>query len=145
MGLLMLGVCSSALANILVARSHGAMNPVVLNSLQMGLGGVILSAIAAFAEGLPSSLPPGRFFVALLWLATVSAAGFSIWFALLKYVKVSRLNMWKFLMPIFGAILSWLLISTESPDVPTVAGMIFVSAGILLGNRKGAGGAQMGV
>lgn len=76
--------------------------------------------------------------MALDWLAIVSAAGFSIWFYWLKRVKVSQLNMWKFLIPPFGSLLSWLLVSGESPDSPTVAGMVFVAAAVLLNQLQAA-------
>ena len=77
-------------------------------------------------------MPPVRFFIALLWLAGVSAIAFSIWFSLLKYVSVSWLNMWKFLIPIFGAALSWVLLPNESPTAITLVGMSCVTAAVLL-------------
>ena len=74
-----------------------------------------------------------KFWAALLWLSVVSATGLSIWFGLLQRpeVKVSELNLWKFIIPVFGAILSWMLIPGESPDLVTDIGMISVSASIV--------------
>lgn len=132
MGLLMVGVLSSAASNILVARSRRAMNPMLLVSLQMGFGGIVLLVVAALFEGLPTDVPPLRFFVALTWLAFVSATAFSIWFYWLKRVKVSELNMWKFLVPVFGVVISWVLLSGESPDWITVACMACVAGAVLM-------------
>lgn len=136
MGFVLVGICSSSVANVVVARRGGAMNPVLLNSLQMALGGAILLAAAAMTEPLPRQLPKWEFFVTLVYLAGVSAVGFSIWYALLKHVKVSRLNMWKFLVPVFGAALSWIFLAGESPDPASVIGMFCVAAAVLFSHRQ---------
>lgn len=136
MGLLMVGTCSSAIASIFVARKGRVMSPVVLCSMQMLLGGVVLTTAGAVVEGLPQSLPPVAFFLEIGWLAMVSAVGFSIWFFLLRHVKVSRLSMWKFLMPVFGTILSWSFLPGESPELATIAGMVCVATAVLLSHRQ---------
>jgi len=76
--------------------------------------------------------------VALFWLAFLSASAFSIWYTLLKRpgVRVSELNVWKFLIPVSGAALSWMLIKGEKPDLISIAGMLFIVAALLLINRK---------
>ena len=135
-GLIMVSIVASALANVLVARNRGAINAMLLNSVQLQLGGVVLLVVGLTVEGIPDRFPPGEFFAALLWLAAVSAAAFSIWFALLKHVKVSRLNMWKFVIPVFGAILSWALLPEESPDAASVVGMICVATAVVLSQRR---------
>lgn len=132
MGLLMVGVFSSAVSGILVARSRRAISPMLLASLQMGFGGAVLLVIAVVFEDLPREMPPLHFFVSLAWLAFVSATAFSIWFYWLRRVKVSELNMWKFLVPVFGVIISWVLLSGESPDWITVVCMVCVAGAVLL-------------
>ena len=132
MGLLMVGVISSAVSGILVARNRRAIHPMLLASLQMGFGGAVLLVIAAAFEDLPRDMPPPHFFVSLAWLAFVSATAFSIWFYWLKRVKVSELNRWKFLIPVFGAIISWVLLSGESPDWATVVCMVCVASAVLM-------------
>lgn len=138
MGLLMGGVISSALAGIVVARNRRPVNPMLLAGAQMGLGGLVLLGVAMAVEGPPAAMPPGRFFAALVWLSAVSAAGFSIWFALLKRVRVSELNMWKFLLPLFGAALSWLILPTEQPTWTMAAGMVCVASAVLLTQLQAA-------
>jgi len=138
LGLITVSVFASGLANVLVARNRGALNPVLLNSAQLLLGGLVLLAIGLSVEGIPDSLPDDEFFAALGWLACVSATGFSIWFALLRHVKVSRLNMWKFVIPVFGAILSWSLLPDESPDAWSLIGMVCVATAVVLSQRQSA-------
>jgi drug/metabolite transporter (DMT)-like permease len=66
-----------------------------------------------------------------VWLAFLSATAFAIWFHLLQRVAVSELNLWKFLIPLSGAALSWLLIQGEHPDLLSMLGMIMVATGII--------------
>jgi len=47
-------------------------------------------------------------------------------------VKVSQLNLWKFIIPVFGAIFSWLLLPDESPHLSSVVGMVVIAASIVL-------------
>jgi len=136
--LLLVGILSSAVANIVAARSRGAMNPVLLTSVQMALGGAVLLAAAGATESVPMRLPPWQFLAAMFYLASVSAVGFTIWYALLRHVKVSRLNMWRFVIPVFGAGLSWMLLPGESPDVASVAGVVCVAAAVVLSHRQAA-------
>lgn len=126
----------STAGNIVVAKKRGTLPAIALNSIQMLLGGAVLLLAAVPFEGLPDLHQPPRFWGSLLWLAVVSAAGFGIWFHLLSRVKVSQLNIWKFLIPLCGAALSWLLIPGETPDLPTLAGMILIIAGIILSQRN---------
>ncbi|MBO5974863.1 MAG: EamA family transporter, partial [Paludibacteraceae bacterium] len=77
---------------------------------------------------------PTNFWLALIWLAFIPAAGFSIWYTQLQKpsVKVSELNMWKFIIPITGAILSWILLPEETPNIYSVSGIIIITAALLL-------------
>ena len=60
----------------------------------------------------------------------MAAIAFSLWFKLLQRpgVKVSELNLWKFINPVVGAILSWLLVPDENPEWLTISGMIIITA-----------------
>jgi len=132
LGVLLVGTISSSFAGVIVARYAGPMRPIPLNSAQMLTGGVLLTLISLPVHGLPVAAPPVEFWLIFVYLAAVSATGFSIWFALLKRMKVSVLNMWKFLLPVFGAIGSWVFLAGESPTVATVVGMVCVAAAVLL-------------
>ena len=137
--LILLGASfSSAMGNILVATDKSELPPITLNSAQMGIGGIALLFLSFMIEGYPRCEFTKDFIFALLWLSFISAAGFSIWFYLIKHekVKVSELNMWKFIMPIFGAIISWILLKNDSPTVLSVIGMLIVASSVLFFNLK---------
>jgi drug/metabolite transporter (DMT)-like permease len=134
--LLLSGAFVSAIGNIVVAKRKGGLHPVALNSAQMLLGGPILLLIAFPFEGIPTLSLPAAFYGQLLWLAIISATAFAIWFHLLSKVKVSKLNLWKFLIPLSGAALSWIFLPEESPTLPSLAGMVLIIAGIIIGQRE---------
>ncbi|WP_168433169.1 DMT family transporter [Pontiella sulfatireligans] len=134
--LLLSGAVVSALGNVVVAKRKGGLHPIALNSAQMLLGGVVLLLIAFPFEGAANFALPPAFYGQLMWLAVISATAFAIWFHLLSKIKVSKLNLWKFLIPLSGATLSWLLLPDESPTLPSLAGMALIVAGIVIGQRE---------
>jgi drug/metabolite transporter (DMT)-like permease len=134
--LILLGTSIVSVAgNIVVAKKRGSLSAWELNSIQMIIGGAVLLLCALAVEGTPDLALPVRFYGSLLWLSFVSAAAFGIWFHLLSRVKVSQLNIWKFLIPLAGAFISWLFIPGEHPDLPTLSGMVLIVLGIIHGQR----------
>lgn len=129
---------ASAIGNILVAADKSDIAPITLNSAQMSLGGVMLLLLSFLVHGYPEVEFTKQFIFSLFWLSSISAVGFSIWFYLIKEerVKVSELNMWKFIMPIFGALISWTLLKNDSPTVLSVIGMLIVAFSVLFFNLK---------
>lgn len=123
---------ASTIGNILVAKDQHNINPLMLNSIQLFIGGGLLFLVSFFKEGYPPIIDVIDFYYALLWLAMTSAVTFSLWFHLLKQpgVKVSEINSWKFIIPVSGAILSWTLIPEESPEMIPVIGMCCIAFSI---------------
>lgn len=136
--LLLCGSISGAFGNIVVARGRAdTLHSVALTSQQMLLGGIVLLIMGLFIEGIPTLVLSWSFYAVLFWLALVSSAAFSIWFRLLERVPVSELNLWKFILPLFGAIFSWTLLKSESPDILSIIGMILVASGIVWSQLRG--------
>ena len=125
---------STATSNVLVSKNGKKMNPLVLSSFSLLAGGLFIWLLSFFVEDVPSGPNfPLKYWVILTWLAFMSAFTFSRWYILLKRpeVKVSELNLWKFILPVFGAILSWLIVPGEKPDWVTITGMIIISASLV--------------
>lgn len=131
--LLLLSTVASGFGNVLVARDRGDIDPVLLNSLQIFVGGFFLFLVSLPLEGLPRFSQPGLYYGALLWLAVLSAVAFSLWFVLLQnpVVSVARLNLWKFIIPVCGALLSWALLPEESPNAASLIGMVMIAVAII--------------
>lgn len=125
---------STATSNVLISREGKKMNPLVLSSFSIFTGGLFIFAISFFVEDVPSKPDfPVRYWLVLIWLAFMSAFTFSKWYQLLQRpeVKVSELNLWKFIIPVFGAILSWILVPGENADWVTIAGIIVISISLI--------------
>ncbi|MCP4310525.1 MAG: DMT family transporter [Bacteroidetes bacterium] len=140
--LLMVGInILSGFTNVLVARESNMIPPLVISSASMTIGGAALFLFSLPIEGLHFEAKPAPYYISLLWLSLLSAFAISIWITLLKRpgIKVSDLNLWKFLIPLFGAILSWLLIPGENPEAFSITGMAVIALSLLalnLVNRK---------
>lgn len=136
--LLVGGVLSSAMGNIMVAREKTAIPALLLNAVQIFGGGFLLFLVSLPVEGLPDFSHPWLFFADLLWLSVLSSVSVSLWFILLQRpgVKVSELNLWKFIIPVFGALLSWLLLPDEHPELFPVIGMACVAVSIVRYNMS---------
>ncbi|HPR32123.1 MAG TPA: DMT family transporter [Prolixibacteraceae bacterium] len=126
------------LYNVIVKKSQRTIAPLVLSSSSLILGGALLFLISLPIEGWQIRTFPTEFYLSLGWLSFLSAAAISIWFTLLQRpeVKLSKVNTWKFLIPVLGAVLSWILIRGESPDFFAVSGMLIVGASLLVMNHE---------
>ncbi len=124
----------TGISNVIVSKKGKNINPHVLSSSTLLMGGLMLFIFSIPFGGWPEGALPLRYWLVLSWLAFLSAVSFSIWYVLLKRpgVKVSDLNFWKFLIPVFGAILSWLMIPGENPEWVSVTGMIIITFSIIL-------------
>jgi len=125
---------ATATSNVVVSLKSKGMNPLVLSSASLGIGGLILYLVSIPVEGTMQINKPLVYWFDLLWLSFMSAFAFSLWFKLLQRpgVKVSELNLWKFIIPVVGAVLSWLLVPGENPEWLTITGMIIITASLVL-------------
>jgi len=131
----------SGFTNVLVATDRKMIPPLVISSASMMIGGTALFLFSIPFEGLNFEAKPAPYYISLAWLSLLSALAISIWITLLKRpgVKVSDLNLWKFLIPLFGAVLSWLLVPGEEAQLLSIIGMIIIAISLLvlnLVNRK---------
>lgn len=136
---LLLNNLVSGVTNVVVARKKQTISPIVLTSSSLFIGGACMFAVSVPIEGIPCQFFPPEYFVALAWLSFLSAAAISIWNTLLRRpsVKVSELNVWKFLIPVSGAILSWIILPDESPDLVSLVGMVLIAGALVVLNVSG--------
>ncbi len=122
--------------NIMVVKRGAGVSSMFLTMFSNLSGGLMLFFTSLFIEptdALHHALPI-EFYLAIIWLAIIPAAGFSIWYYLLSLpnVKVSELNILKFIIPIVGVVLSWLLLPNEYPTWSTVLGIVIISAAVII-------------
>lgn len=137
-GILIIANIAVATSNVVVSVKSKGINPFVLSSSTLFIGGVLIYLLSIPFEGihpLPVSI---EYWLILGWLTIMASLAFSIWFMLLQRpgVKVSELNLWKFVIPVVGAILSWILVTEEHPEWLTISGMVIISVSLIMFYRN---------
>lgn len=84
----------------------------------------------------------------LIYLAMVSAVAYSVWGILLKYNPVSKVTVFGFMNPVFGVLLSALLLNEreQAAGGVSILALILVCIGIYVVNfeKKGTDGPNEG-
>jgi drug/metabolite transporter (DMT)-like permease len=128
------GLIAGAVASVVVSKSADTLDPFILNTGQLIIGSLGLLG-AAFIKGDHFyGIPTLGFWVSLVWLMTVTGGGFSIWYYLLKIRKeaLSEMAVWRFLIPLGGAVLSWIFMKNDNPDLLSFGGMSLTALSIFL-------------
>ena len=140
LGVLMLltGNVATAGSNVIISLKSKEIDPFVLSSSSLFLGGIILYLVSIPVEVRHEGPLPMKYWMILLWLSFMAASAFSIWYKLLQRpgVKVSELNLWKFINPVTGAVLSWLFIPGENPELLTISGIVIITFSLIIYYRS---------
>ncbi len=131
--LLLINNLTTGYTNVIIAKSPKQISPIVLSSASLIIGGFMLSVVSIPIEGIHLGPFPPEYWGSLAWLSFLSAAAITIWNSLLRRpgVKVSILNFWKFLVPVSGATLSWLILADENPDLISILGMAVIASSLV--------------
>ena len=137
-GFVILSTVSYAFSSVLMKRFSKHEDPVVISGYQFIVGGAFM-IILGLSLGGEISLSDGRGIALLIYLAFLSAIAYALWGLLLKFNPVSRVSIFSFTTPIFGTILSILLLPGTSGTSPIniAITLVLVSAGIFLLNYTG--------
>ena len=128
---------SASYANITVSKvDFTRVKSRVLTSAQLTLGGLMLFVISIAVDGGVKPLPLDNveFLIATGAIIAFTVIAIMTWYSLLARpeVKVSELNMWKFIMPIFGTFISWAMIESDKPNVYSVTGVVVLTISLVL-------------
>lgn len=134
-GFLLISSFVGALGTILAKELAAKVHPFLVTAYQMFFGSVMLILTGSLASGLGSVVFDWKSGLLLLYLAFASATAFSIWYSILKYNKAGEVAVYRFLIPIWGTILSALFLG-EAIGLSTVGALLMVSVGIALANRR---------
>lgn len=132
---LTVAMISCAYGNILARNGTATMNVVYLTAYQMLLGSLGLLTVGVVFAGLLPFNFTWYSFALLIYLAVLSSAGFVIWNTIMKYNHVGQVSMYLFFIPVFGVILSSLILN-EVIHFFVIAGLVCVTVGIVIVNRK---------
>lgn len=138
-GFLLISALSYAFSSGMIRKYSERENPVVLSGYQFFFGGGLLIVCGLAAGGrLDVRAVPAAGWMLLGYLAFLSAAAYTLWGILLKYNPVGRVSVFGFMNPVFGVLLSALLLG-EGGQAFGPRGMIallLVCAGIGVVNTE---------
>lgn len=140
-GFIFLSTIAYAFSSVILKEYSKDEEPFTLSGYQFILGGAIMSSYGAIMGGHLNfvTIPAIRI---LSYLSLVSAVAYSLWGVLLKYNRVSKVAVFGFMNPVFGVILSALLLSGESEQalgLKNIIALSLVCIGIYIVNSKHKG------
>lgn len=130
-------VCAAA-GNILSKKFVQGRSPVALTGAQLLFGGALLCTAGITLGGRLDLSNTGGALI-LIWLAFVSASAFSLWTALLKYNPASKISVFNLFVPVFGTLLSGILLGEDSFKPATFISLGLIAIGIILVNLSKVG------
>ena len=133
-GMVLISLVMASMSTVLMARKSQRFNPVLLCGWQFMIGGLGLVAVALALGGRVDFVGHPTGLLQLGWLVMVSAVAYGVWSLLLRDNDVSRVAVFEFEIPVFGVLISLLLLGTEGATVGwgTVAALVLVTIGILM-------------
>ena len=135
-GFLMISAFAYALSSVLIKIYGKDENPVMLSGYQFAAGGLIM-ILAGLAMGGRLNAVTFQGILLLLYMAFISAGAYTLWSLLLKYNPVSKVAVFGFSTPIFGVILSAVILGeSTSFQLKTLIELMFVCVGIIIVNYK---------
>lgn len=135
-GFILIASLSYAVSSSLIRMYSQYENPVALSGYQFLLGGTVLAAAGFALGGRFAQVTPAGLGM-LFYLACVSGIAYSLWSILLKHNPTSRVAIFGFMNPIFGAALSSVLLGEAGalPWLQTLVALALITAGIIIVNR----------
>lgn len=134
-GMIMLSIISSAFSSSFIKRFSKDTNVVMLSGYQFFAGGFAMAIVGLLLGGRLENISSKSMFL-LLYMAFISAAAYTLWSILLKYNNVSKVSAYKFMNPIFGAVLSYFILKESNQlGVNTLIALVLVCLGIYIVNR----------
>ena len=122
---------------MLIKRFSSHEDPVVISGYQFIAGGIVMVAVGLFGGG-RISFSSSYGVVILIYLAFLSAVAYSLWGILLKYNPVSRVTIFSCTTPLFGTILTMLMLEEDSgvSGINLVISLSLICLGIFILNYQ---------
>lgn len=136
-GFILLSSIAGAISTCFIAVLGRTHDSVLLSGWQFVTGGVVLLGCGLAMGGSLCPVSPGPAFTLILYMGFISAMAYTLWSRLLAANPVSRVSIFGFMTPVFGAAMSAVLLGETDAVNPLFAliALALVSAGIVIVNR----------
>lgn len=135
-GFILLSAFSYAMSSVFLKKFGKDEDPMLLSGYQFVIGGLVITMCGLLTGGTITTFTAGSTGM-LFYLAIVSAGAYSIWGNLLKYNPASKVAVFGFMNPVFGVILSALLLHEQEQAFGWMGltALVLVCVGIFVVNR----------
>ena len=129
---------SLGVSSVLIKIFAKNEDPVVISGYQFMIGGVVMVIVGLALGGKVDLSDIGGVGV-LIYLSLLSAVAYALWGVLLKYNPVSKVTIFSFMTPVFGVILTAIMLPEESnvEIVSLLISLVLVCLGVFLLNFPG--------
>ncbi len=126
-----------AVSSVLIKKFSKYEDPVVISGYQFTIGGAVMIITGLILGGQVRFDSPAAVGV-IFYLALLSAVAYSLWGVLLKFNPVSKVSVYSFMIPVFGVLLTNLLLDEKSNADPIsiIITLVLMCSGIILLNYK---------
>lgn len=134
-GMIFLSTVAYAVSSVLIKAYAQEEHPLTLSGYQFLVGGLIMMLFGLLGGGRIETVTIGGLAM-LFYLALLSAVAYSLWGILLKYNPVSKVAVFGFMNPVFGVLLSAILLNEQgSISYISIISLILVCLGIYIVNK----------
>ena len=130
---------SLAVSSVLIKKFSKDEDPVVISGYQFMLGGMVM-ILVGLAFGGKVDLTTVKGDLILIYLAFLSAIAYALWGVLLKHNSVSKVTIFSFMTPVFGVLLTKLMLPENSnvTIVNMLIALVLVCIGVFMLNYSSA-------
>ena len=134
-GFVLFSAISLALSSVLIKIFSKDEDPVVISGYQFIMGGAVMIVGGLILGGKIDHIDLSAVAI-LIYLSLLSAIAYALWGVLLKHNPVSRVTIFSFMTPVFGVLLTALILPDESTVHPInlIIALILVCAGVFMLN-----------
>lgn len=135
-GAVFLSTVAYALSSVLIKNYSKHEDTFVLSGFQFLFGGIVLSLIGFILGGTVTNFTVSSVLL-LIYMGLISAAAYSLWGLLLKYNPVGKVTIYSFSTPVFGVLLSALLLNENKAfGLNAILSLTLVCLGIFTVNKS---------
>lgn len=136
-GCVLLSNFAYGISGALMKRYSSKEDPVVISGYQFIMGGAVMILVGLLFGG-AITISSAEAFGVMLYLSLLSAIAYSLWGVLLKFNPVSKVSIYTFMTPVFGVLLSNLMLTEKSTVAPInlIAALVLICGGIFILNYQ---------
>ncbi|MDD6484235.1 MAG: DMT family transporter [Clostridiales bacterium] len=132
-GFIMLAALCFVIGSMISKHAAKTTPVMTVTGYNLLFGGIMLTVFGLAPGGMLTQISAKGIFV-LLYLAFLSACAFTLWTMLLKYNPVGSISVYNFIIPVFGTLLSALLLKEDALRWEYLLSLALVCAGIIIVN-----------